>query len=295
MTAQSIRMPAFTGEIHPFAASFPMLSTSELAELSRDIKRRGQLNPILLDQNGTLLDGRNRLAACDMAGVIPIFDMIETEEPEELILSANVNRRHMTTTQRMAARAKVAHAQGLRVVGSNGKPRWKYGAAKFPAAGNFAKTDRNAFDLCGQVADHDPALLDQIIAGRALEQVLTEIAEAKAKAEADAKAEAEARERWQLLTDHGYTERISDGQLTEAEAWTLVEKQLQAEKQLAEEHKAAVRRTAAWISAFLTGYKPAGNLHNDPYRDEVLAELGDFDRDRFLQIEKATTWPSTLI
>jgi ParB-like chromosome segregation protein Spo0J len=59
---------------HPLAALFPELPPEELAELARDVKERGQLEPIILHK-GLILDGRNRYRACQIAGVKP-----QTEE-----------------------------------------------------------------------------------------------------------------------------------------------------------------------------------------------------------------------
>jgi len=284
----------FSGEVHPFAATFPMLSAAELDALTDSIRRNGQLHPIFLTPDGLLIDGRNRLAACGRAGVEPRFEVTDAD-PYDVILAANVDRRHMAATQRMAARAKAADAKGLRVIGSNGEPRWKRGALGAITESVITTTDRNTFNLCGKVVDHDPALLDQIIAGRPLEAVLTEIADVIAEAEAREKSEAEARQRWALLTEHGYAERITDGSLTEAEALTLLEDIRKEEQKQAAEHKAAIRRAAAWINSFLIGYRPAAGLRTDPAREEILAELDPFDRDRFLTIEKELTWPTTLI
>jgi hypothetical protein len=59
-------------EPHPFAALFPELPAEGLALLVRDIKERGQIEPIIL-YKGLILDGRNRYRACKckVAGVEP--------------------------------------------------------------------------------------------------------------------------------------------------------------------------------------------------------------------------------
>ena len=46
-------------EPRPFAALFPELLPEEFSLLVRDIKERGQLEPIIL-YKGLILDGRNR-------------------------------------------------------------------------------------------------------------------------------------------------------------------------------------------------------------------------------------------
>ena len=83
-------------EVHPLAAVFPMMTDDELADLAADIKEHGLLHPIVLDADGVLVDGRNRLRACEIAGVEPQFSRLNGYDPVALIMSANVARRHMT-------------------------------------------------------------------------------------------------------------------------------------------------------------------------------------------------------
>jgi ParB-like nuclease domain len=94
-----------TFEPHPLATLFPELAPDELAELASDIKARGQLEPIIL-YKGRILDGRNRYRACQIAGVKPQtedFDAKATKRtPEELVLSRNLRRRHLTVGQKAA-------------------------------------------------------------------------------------------------------------------------------------------------------------------------------------------------
>ena len=60
--------------VHPATALFPMLADDELEELAASIKARGLRFPIIRDKEGkTLIDGRNRLVACEKAGVQPDF------------------------------------------------------------------------------------------------------------------------------------------------------------------------------------------------------------------------------
>jgi ParB-like nuclease family protein len=85
---------------HPIADLFPMLAEDELRELAADIKQRGQLQPIMLDEEGRILDGRNRNAACNLAGVEPWFETYSGDDPDGYALSVNVNRREMTKGQK---------------------------------------------------------------------------------------------------------------------------------------------------------------------------------------------------
>jgi hypothetical protein len=85
-----------TIEVHPLAAVFPMMTDDELADLAADIKQHGLLHPIVLDADGVLIDGRNRLRACEIAEVAPQFQRLNGHDAAAFIMSANVARRQMT-------------------------------------------------------------------------------------------------------------------------------------------------------------------------------------------------------
>jgi ParB-like chromosome segregation protein Spo0J len=89
--------------IHPAADIFPMMSDEELRELADDIKANG-LNHAIVIQDGTLIDGRNRLAACKLAGVTPHYEPLPAGvDARAFILSENVKRRHMNKGQQAMA------------------------------------------------------------------------------------------------------------------------------------------------------------------------------------------------
>jgi hypothetical protein len=85
--------------VHPLADLFPLMSEDDLKELAADIKANGQLHPIVIDAEGVLVDGRNRLAACDLVKVEPRFESLNGHDAEALIWSANTRRRQMTKGQ----------------------------------------------------------------------------------------------------------------------------------------------------------------------------------------------------
>jgi hypothetical protein len=87
-------------DVHPVAALFPMLADDELDELAADIKARGLLQPIVLDAEGRVLDGRNRLAACKKVGVEPTFVTYADGDPDGHALAVNINRRHLKPSVR---------------------------------------------------------------------------------------------------------------------------------------------------------------------------------------------------
>lgn len=130
--------PRTTLAVHPAAALFPMMSPSELADLAEDIEANGQNHPIVvwtpsrpeydpnrgpeswedkearLRRDGQVLDGRNRLRACELAGVEPSFEEYDSTlvrhgaDPYSYVLSQNVHRRHLEPGQRATIAAKLA-------------------------------------------------------------------------------------------------------------------------------------------------------------------------------------------
>ena len=84
-------------EFHEFSAVFPLLEGAELRELADDIGANGLREPIWLYE-GNVLDGRNRLRACEMVGVEPFFRTFTggREEALALVVSENLHRRHLT-------------------------------------------------------------------------------------------------------------------------------------------------------------------------------------------------------
>ena len=102
VAADTATMTLFTGEIHPLANDYPMLAADELSDLAQSIRDNGQLDPITLTSDGTLLDGRNRLAACELAGVEPKFDTYDGD-PVAFIVGKNATRRQLSAGQRAMA------------------------------------------------------------------------------------------------------------------------------------------------------------------------------------------------
>lgn len=76
----------------------PDLPEEELNALADDIAKRGQLYPILKDSNGLVIDGRQRLMACEQAGVEPWIEQAEVDAStaEALSRTLNVKRRQLT-------------------------------------------------------------------------------------------------------------------------------------------------------------------------------------------------------
>ena len=55
--------------VHPAADLFPMNSDDEIQEMGENIKANGLTSPIVFTPDRQLIDGRNRLEACERAGL----------------------------------------------------------------------------------------------------------------------------------------------------------------------------------------------------------------------------------
>lgn len=111
-------------EIHPIADIFPLMSEQELKELAASIKKEGQKFPIHIDPQGRVIDGRNRLLACKMAGVKKVEYEVTRLEGDALLqhnIALNLERRHLSESQRADIAAKMADGKhgGDRSKGQN--------------------------------------------------------------------------------------------------------------------------------------------------------------------------------
>lgn len=94
-------------ETHPAANIFPMLDEPDLAALAEDIRAHGLRNPVVVI-GSKVLDGRNRLAACDRIGIEATFVQFEGDDPVAFVLSHNLHRRHLNESQRAMVAARIA-------------------------------------------------------------------------------------------------------------------------------------------------------------------------------------------
>ena len=186
--------------VHPYAEKFPMLGDAELAELAESIAENGLRNPIVLTPDGLILDGRNRSAACERAGVAPTTIVYEGDDLAEYVIDCNSSRRHMSTGARAMATALVLSEDGRR-----GEGRWRRGTVN--QISDLSDGYRVALNNAGIILDHSPDLAEQVINGnlaldaayrracdaRDAERIRMEAEQRLAAEEADAKAFVEER------------------------------------------------------------------------------------------------------
>lgn len=166
-------------KVHPVADLFPMLPDDELRDLAEDIKVRGQLQPIVLDKDGeSILDGRNRFAACNLAGVEPQFVTYDGDDPNGYALAVNISRRHMTKGQQALVVAKANRVPGGEKLTSR-------------EAGRVYGVDASRFRQANAILDFAPDLEGDILGGTGKFDAAYETAKQRKKEKVDRATDAE--------------------------------------------------------------------------------------------------------
>jgi hypothetical protein len=199
---------------HPFADMFPLMGEEELDALAADIKANGLRVPVVL-YLGAVLDGRNRLAACDRAGIKPQFeDFVGTEEEAlALVLSLNATRRNMTAGQRAIVAARTMKKMPERRGGDRSKQTARTGQFAPWSRDTLAKTfsvGKNAIQQALVLLDEAPDLAAQVETRKCTIDFAYKQLQARRK-----EAEATARNLERLAA---YREALEAGEMTMEEA-----------------------------------------------------------------------------
>jgi len=130
-------------ESHPAADIFPMMSGEEFEALKDDMEEHGQMEPIVLDEDDRILDGRNRYkAAVDLGWSDDDIDFVgyEGDSPVTYVISMNLKRRHLNESQRamVAAKAQSLYQEEASKRMKSGKAATE--DAKGPAREHAART-----------------------------------------------------------------------------------------------------------------------------------------------------------
>jgi ParB-like chromosome segregation protein Spo0J len=160
-------------EFHPLAELFPMLDkeSRSFKGLVEDIKANRQYEPIWLLE-GKILDGRNRYNACQHLGKEVVARDYVGNDPIGFVLSVNLHRRHLNTSQRAMVAAKLATF-------THGGDRSKapIGGLTDAEAAKLLNVGERSVERARQVlAKGDPSLID------AVEQGETSVTDAAATA-----------------------------------------------------------------------------------------------------------------
>lgn len=168
---------------HPIADVWPMMDEAKLHELAEDIRKNGQLVPVWLYED-KILDGRNRWAACKIAGIEPRTKEYTGDEPTAFAVAMNDRRRHMNKgalaavaaelephfaedAKRRQQKAGKEHGRGQKVVEKvpqpiDAKPSPK---ARAEAAKSVGVNDRYVSDA-KKVKQEAPEVFEKLKAGK---------------------------------------------------------------------------------------------------------------------------------
>jgi hypothetical protein len=94
-------------QVHPMADLFPVMSPKDLAAFTADIRAHGVREPIWLYE-GKILEGRHRYQACVALGRECPTREYTGDDPLGFVVSMNLHRRHLKTSQRAMVAAKLA-------------------------------------------------------------------------------------------------------------------------------------------------------------------------------------------
>jgi ParB-like chromosome segregation protein Spo0J len=245
-------------EVHPVAALFPMMTADELAELAADITERGLLHEIVLDTEGRVLDGRNRLAACEIAGYEPLFTTYTRDDPAGYALAANIQRRNLTKGQiaMIAGKARLVSSQTTR------------------AAASQAGVSQQRINQASVVLEFAPDLADAVITGaKPLDEAYRIARERKTAAQSE-----EAQLTRLCGEDADLAERVVHGDLSLPGAWAEL-----AERQ---RKRAEEQRDARALLTRIIDLTAPPSMSED-FLDVWARQLGDLDPDLISRTEQA--------
>ncbi len=93
-------------QFHPLCCD-PLIVGDEFEAFCSDIRDRGQLEPITLHPDGTVLDGRNRVLACGILRIGVKAITYRGDDPKAFVESVNFHRRHLTLDQKRERAAAI--------------------------------------------------------------------------------------------------------------------------------------------------------------------------------------------
>ena len=163
-------------EFHPVTEIFPLMQGEQYERLVQDIRENGLHESIWLHPDGRIIDGRNRHRACLDAGRVPHFETWKGKGSLiQFVVSLNLHRRHLTSSQRAAA-AAVALEQ-LKVEAKErqregGKTKVRQKIAEAPDAGRANEqaakmfgTNRTYVAEAAKLKGEDPEKFEEVKRG----------------------------------------------------------------------------------------------------------------------------------
>lgn len=282
-------------QFHDAANLFPLLQGQEFKELVADIKANGLREPIVLHPDGTILDGRNRYRACLEAGVEPTtLDWIQIgdETETDLVLSLNLYRRHLTSSQRACIAAEVLpvieeqtrQREAARKKGDEPTPQDSAESSNGESREKAAKllgTNRDYVSKAKKILQHNPKAFEKVKRGEqklpdAYWDVQHTINEKKRKAD-DAKWKRDREKRLAKLPtpEEANAQARETGQAVEANDGIFYTGVTEEEKAAAAERRQAAWRMRQDLELMLSGIDKLGKPETDDYRSGIRNDTAE--------------------
>jgi N6-adenosine-specific RNA methylase IME4/ParB-like chromosome segregation protein Spo0J len=162
-------------KFHDAASIFPLMGETEVQGLADDIRENGLREPIWLHPDGSVLDGRNRWAACGLAGVEPTFRTWDGKGSIiAFVVSLNLHRRHLDESQRAMVGARIKpmfeaearERQGTRTDLQANLPESSRGQSRDQAASAVNVSARSVESAAKVIASAVPELTKAVDQGR---------------------------------------------------------------------------------------------------------------------------------
>lgn len=294
----------FSGKIHPYIEDLPIFE-DKVDEIAESIDEVGLLHPITLDEEGQVIGGRHRMAACEVAGIDPEFEVWEGD-PLSFMLHDNDARKHQTTGQLVAEKALTLASADRR---QNG--RWQYGEIEsytgVKSGGSFSVRlseagvilDYLGREILEEIARGGATLKEQFEEARRekerienAERLKVEAAREEEEREAyaaDYFANHHAAQEWLDSKPEGVFETARAAFAAYQEHDREVRLKEEARKREEEEEKRVIRerieRHARYLEAFVTNFKTGLDMADNPERAEILGAVRPDIANRFIEIE----------
>jgi ParB-like chromosome segregation protein Spo0J len=268
--------------VHPLASIFPLMPDDSLEMLAESIKQTGLIHPIVLgkweDSDGKtvegIIDGRNRIKACELVGVEPKYTKLDGQDARAFIAASNLHRRDLTTGQKAMALAMLY-------------PNPERGRGKIDEAQKGAATAHFSYRRlkeARQILRSVPTLAESVLSGAiSLDIALAECAK---RNKADTKPVDEIallRARYSDLAD-----RVVEGELTLEQAQTEADDRDLLEKNKRETYiryaDAVYKALPAFDNSdFVEGFRE--RLTDNTFREAILQRLLIDKKSKQLQSE----------
>jgi hypothetical protein len=181
-------------QFHELANVFPLMAEVELSELAQDIKKSGLHHQIVLYE-GKVLEGRNRYNAMKKTGLqfspdhFRDFDPQIDGDPVSFVISENIMRRHLSTSQRAALLAELLVKMPKQKPGpksdgfKSGIPEITSKTEQTAAMAKGGGVSLDSVQKAAQVLKEDPALHAEVKAGKKTVHEASQEVKAKKQAE----------------------------------------------------------------------------------------------------------------